>query len=79
VITTPTGGLPPDLAEFVEEVSTPEEFTEAVRLIRAETVEKKAARADFARRMRDTHSFDARAAQILTSVVQLREARLAAE
>jgi hypothetical protein len=50
-----------------------------VRLIRAETAEKKAARADFARRMRDTHSFDARAAQILTSVAQLREARLAAE
>jgi predicted O-methyltransferase YrrM len=79
VITTPTGGLPADLVEFVEEVSTPEEFTEAVRRIRAEPAEKKAARAAFARRMRETHSFDARAARILTRVAELREARLAAE
>lgn len=79
VITTPTGGLPADLSEFVEEVSTPEEFAEAVRRIRAEPAEKKAARAAFARRMRDTHSFDARAGQILTGIARLREARLAAQ
>lgn len=79
VITTPTGGLPADLADYVEEVSTPEEFTAAVRRIRAEPKSKKAERVAFAHKMRDTHSFDARAQEIIAKVAQARQADLAAE
>lgn len=79
VITTPTGGLPDEFADYVEEVSSAEEFAEAVRRIRAEPTSKKAARAAFARQMRDTHSFDARAREIVAHVARSREHDLAAE
>jgi len=79
VITTPTGGLPEDLKPFVAEVSTPEEYTEAVRAIRAETKAQRAKRDAFARKMRETHSFDARAEEVLAKVTELRDIKLAAE
>ena len=79
VITTPTGGLPEDFKPFVTEVSTPEEYTEAVRAIRAETKAQRAKRDAFARKMRETHSFDARAEEVLAKVTELRDIKLAAE
>jgi hypothetical protein len=79
VITTPTGGLPEEFAPFVTEVATPEEFTEAVRAIRAETDAQRTRRNAFARTLRDNHSFDARAAEFVAKVIELRDVRLAAE
>ena len=79
VVTTPTGGLPEDVLPYVSEVSTPEEFTEAVRAIRAETKEQRAKRDAFGRKMRETHSFDARAKEIMAKVTELRDIKLAAE
>ena len=68
VISDPVSWLPDEMREFVDVASSPEEFAEALARIRAETAEKRKARYDFALKMRQDHSFDARASEILRVV-----------
>lgn len=68
VISDPVAWIPEELEPFVERVGSPKEFSAALARIRAETDEKRKARYDFAVRMRETHSFDARATEILRVV-----------
>ena len=70
VISDRIDGLPDDIAEFVDCVSTQEEFDAALARIRSEDATRKEARRAFALRMRTDHSFDARAAEIVRIAAQ---------
>lgn len=68
VITTPIPGLPDDIAKFVEQAANPEEFRAAYDKISSETGAQKEERVKFALHVRETHSFDCRAKQMLAAL-----------
>ncbi len=68
VISDPVSWLSDDIAPFVDRVGSTEEFVAALARICAETDEMRKARYDFAVKMRQQHSFDARAKEILRIV-----------
>ncbi len=65
VVSDDIAWLPDDLSEFVEIASTPEQFVSALERIDCENETRLRARRDFAMSIRDLHSFDQRAAEIL--------------
>lgn len=71
VISDPVAWMPDDLRDFVEIVEGPEGSAAAVARIRAEGPGRRAARVALVRQMRDTHSFDARARQIVETARRL--------
>jgi hypothetical protein len=70
IISDDIPGLPAAFAPFVERVSSTEEFTAALARIREEPENKKKERHAFALKMREQHSFDARAKEILNVINQ---------
>lgn len=71
VLSGPVSAMPEDFAPFIEIVSTPEEFSKAVKKIQKESKSKQAKRLKLARKMKDKHSFDARARVILEKAAEL--------
>ncbi|PTM99698.1 methyltransferase family protein [Rhodovulum imhoffii] len=71
VISDPIPWMPEEFRPFVETVGSAEEFSLAVARIRAEDSARRAARAAFARKMRETHSFDARADRVIEKAREL--------
>ncbi len=71
VISDPIEGLPPEMKKFVKFADSPDTFLKAVADIRTETKAKKKARVAFALEMREKHSFDARALEIVKAAKQL--------
>ena len=71
VITDPVAWMPDDIAEFVDVVDGPEALKTAVTRVRKETAAKKKRREEFALQMRTTHSFDARAKEIIAKARSL--------
>ena len=65
VITEPLAWLPDDIAPFVHQVTDVRQIRQAAEEIAAEDTNRRAARRMLAKSMRDTHSFDARAAEII--------------
>lgn len=65
VITEPLAWLPEDIAPFVHQVNDVREMRQAATEIAAEDANRRAARRMLANAMRETHSFDARAATII--------------
>lgn len=70
VICDQVTGLPRDMRPFIHRVATAEEFRRALAEIRTEDADRRAERLAFARSMAATHSFDARAAQMLPVLMQ---------
>ena len=66
VISDTVKGLPSEFEDYVTLCVTPDDFAAAVATIRAETARKRDQRRAFAAGMRDRHSLQARAAEILT-------------
>ena len=71
VITDNVAWLPEDMAPYVYKVSDAAEFGEAYVAVRRETEDFKEKRRQFAREMRETHSFDQRAKQIVDKAQSL--------
>ena len=71
VITDEVAWLPEDIAPFVYKVSNATEFGEAYAAVRHESEEIKEKRRQFALEMRETHSFDQRARQIVDKAQSL--------
>ena len=71
VISDLVSWLPEDIAPFVYQVSNPREMKAAYEQLQAESPERVAERRALADAMKHTHSFDARAATIVTTVLAL--------
>lgn len=65
VITDDVGWYPEDIAPYLYVVHDPSEFSEALEAAENESVARRMERIAFANQMRETHSFDARAAEII--------------
>lgn len=71
VISDDVAWLPENLIPFVYKVSNATEFGEAYAAVRQESEEFKKKRRQFALEMRETHSFDQRARQIVDKAQSL--------
>ena len=79
-VTDDVGWMPEDLAPYVYTYDAPAGFEAAISAAQNETVLKRKERLAFAHEIRNSHSFDARAAEILAKVDELRDSlRIAAE
>jgi glycosyltransferase involved in cell wall biosynthesis len=71
VITDPVAGIDARFLPYIFLVATAEDFADALAAIRAETPETRAERRRFARAIRETDSFDARATTIMNTARSL--------
>ncbi|MGR3511218.1 MAG: glycosyltransferase family protein [Paracoccaceae bacterium] len=79
VITDPVAWLPEDLAPFVHQVNDARGVQQAAAAIGSEDATRKHERRALALQMRDRHSFDARAAEIIAKARQFTEYSVARE